>query len=51
MALASLAELRSQILIARDLAYISQDIFLSLEQKAEAVSQMMSGLIRTAPSK
>ncbi len=49
--LASLSELRSQLLIARDLEYISRDSFTALEKKAETVSQMLTGLIRTAPNR
>ena len=51
IALASLSELRSQMLIARDLEYSSRDSYFLMEKKAETVSQMLTGLIRTAPSR
>lgn len=50
-ALASLSELRSQLLVARDLAYISNASFVTLEKRAETVSQMITGLVRTAPQR
>lgn len=50
-ALASLSELRSQLLVARDLEYMNHHAFLMLEKKGETVSQMLTGLIRTAPTK
>lgn len=50
-ALASLSELRSQMLVAKDLRYASSEAVTEFEQKAEAVAQMLSGLIRTAPDR
>ena len=51
MALASLSELRSQILIARDLTYLSQEIYIEFEQQTDNISKMLTGLIRTAPAR
>ena len=51
IALASLSELRNQILIARDLKYISQDEYIGFEKNADVSAQLISGLIRTAPGK
>jgi four helix bundle protein len=50
-ALASLSELRSQLLIARDLQYVPPNHFSELELQSDTVAQLLSGLIRTAPGK
>ncbi|MEK7066326.1 MAG: four helix bundle protein [Patescibacteria group bacterium] len=47
----SLFELESQLLIARDLDYISGEIFKNLECQINFVSRLISGIIKTAPTK
>lgn len=51
MARTSLAELRNQMLIARDLAYIDFNSHENFFGIAEAVSRLISGLERSAENK
>ena len=41
----SLLELETQLLIARDLEYIEQPVFASLESETEELSRILNGLI------
>ncbi len=50
-ALASLTEVQNQILIARDVKYLSQEIFLSLFDKATTTNRILSGLIKSTRQK
>lgn len=47
-ALGSLAEVQNQLLIARDLGYISNETFKELADKTVAIDKMLNGLIKTA---
>ena len=47
MALGSLTELQNQILIARDIGYLSQDRFLNLADRSVVVSKLVNGLIKS----
>ncbi len=47
----SLSELESQLLIARDLVYVSQINFDIQLQQIELVSKLLTGMIRSAPSR
>ena len=46
MALGSLTEAQNQLLIAKDLSYITKDEFLSLADKTVIVSKLLNGLIK-----
>jgi four helix bundle protein len=46
IALGSLTEVQNQLLIARDLSYITRDEFLSLADKTVVVSKLLNGLIK-----
>lgn len=50
-ALASLTEAQNQLLIARDVSYISQQQFLSLERRTIAVSKLINGLRKSVQSR
>ena len=47
----SLSELESQFVIAKDLGYIEKDELNNLEEKIVTVSKLISGLIKSAPTK
>lgn len=47
IALGSLTELQNQLLIARDLGYISKNDFNKLAEMTVSVSKMINGLIRS----
>ncbi len=42
----SLAELRTQLLISREIEYLSDEIFEELEKRCEKISAMLIGLIK-----
>ena len=42
----SLAELRTQLMISREIAYLNNDEYLELERKCEKISAMLIGLIK-----
>ena len=46
MAKGSLTELQNQLLIARDVGYISNEIFDELAEQSRATYQLLAGLIR-----
>jgi four helix bundle protein len=46
IALGSLAEVQSQLLLARDLTYIGQDVYLHLAEQTVEVSKLLNGLMR-----
>ena len=46
IALGSLTEVQNQLLIARDLSYITRNEFLSLADKTVVVSKLLNGLIK-----
>lgn len=46
MALGSLTELQNQILIAKDVGYISDEVFKRLWDNAIIANKLMSGLLR-----
>lgn len=46
MALGSLTEVQNQLLIAKDLNYITNDEFLSLADRTIIVSKLLNGLIK-----
>ena len=46
MAKGSAGELRSHLVVARELAYITTDEFVALRVKAEEASKSLSGFIR-----
>lgn len=48
MALGSITELQNQILVARDVAYISNDAFRNAADKTIAVSKLTNGLIKSS---
>jgi len=50
MALSSLTEIQNQILIARDVAYITSKIFSEIDQQSIRVSRLINGMIKSAPS-
>ena len=47
-ALGSLAEVQNQLLIARDLEYLSNEAFQRLAEETVALDKMINGLIKTA---
>lgn len=50
MAKGSLTEIHSQILISRDLKYISEEEFVSIETKISECARLISGLVKAAIS-
>lgn len=48
MALGSLTELQNQMLVARDVAYISQDEFYICAEQSVRVSKLLNGLLKSA---
>ncbi len=48
MALGSVTELQNQLLIARDIGYLSKDLFKELGEKTVVVSKLTNGLIKSA---
>ncbi len=46
MAKGSVAEVQSQLYVASDLSYLSQDEFIRLYSKADEVARLISGFIR-----
>jgi len=48
MALGSITELQNQLLIARDIKYISQEVFHELAEKTIVVSKLTNGLIKSS---
>lgn len=51
MAKASLTELENQIIIAKDLGYLSQEHFQSITAQSEVVGRLLTGLIRSIKSR
>lgn len=47
IALGSVTELQNQLLIARDLGYITQEIFKDLADRTVIVSKLVNGLIKS----
>jgi four helix bundle protein len=47
IAAGSASEARYQILLARDLGYLSEDRYKALDSLAREVERMMSGLVKT----
>ncbi|HSW89958.1 MAG TPA: four helix bundle protein [Patescibacteria group bacterium] len=50
MSKGSLTEIENQLLVARDLHYISDDEFLKVESKIHSVGMLLTGLIRSTSS-
>lgn len=50
IALSSLTEIQSQMLIVRDIAYIASETFLEINQQSVRVSKLINGMIKSAPS-
>ena len=48
MSLGSIAELQNQLLIARDIGYITRDDFKNIADKTIIVSKLINGLIKSA---
>lgn len=48
IALGSLTEVQNQLLIARDIGYISQETFSQSAQKSVVVSKLLTGLIKSS---
>jgi len=48
VALGSLTEVQNQLLIARDIGYLSQGAFSSLAQKTVIASKLLTGLIKSS---
>lgn len=48
MALGSLTEIQNQLLIAKDIEYITQQEFKTLAEKTVDISKMLNGLIKTS---
>lgn len=46
MALGSLSEVQSQLLIARDISYIAKDQFNSIADQSVTVNKLLNGLIK-----
>ena len=44
----SLLELQSQLLVSKDLGYLSSDDYINLEQKIIETGKLISGIIRSA---
>lgn len=51
MSLASITEVQNQLIISRDLGYMNQETFQSIERQSEFVSKLVQGLIRTAKTR
>lgn len=51
MALGSLTEVQNQLLLSKDLKYVSQDDFDRLAQKSVVISKLLNGLIKSSESK
>lgn len=51
MAKGSLTELQNQLLVARDLAYIDNQIFQEIAQQTVSVHKLINGLIKSSPEK
>ena len=49
-ALASLTEVQNQLLICRDISYITKDKFNEIAQQSVTAQKILSGLIKTAPA-
>lgn len=47
-ALGSITELQNQLLIARDLSYVSKEKFIEVAEQTVAVSKLTNGLIKSA---
>ncbi len=47
-AFGSLSEVQSQMIVARDVAYISLDEYLTLEGKINYIERLLNGLIKSA---
>ncbi|MFA6437179.1 MAG: four helix bundle protein [Candidatus Paceibacterota bacterium] len=50
VALGSLSEVKNQILIARDLSYISSDVFDNIDLQVISVGKLLNGLISKSKS-
>ena len=48
MSLGSIAELQNQLLIARDIGYITRDDFKNIADKTIIVSKLINGLIKSS---
>lgn len=48
MALGSVTELQNQLLVTRDIGYISRNIFLDLAQQTIIVNKLINGLIKSS---
>jgi four helix bundle protein len=48
MALGSLTELQNQLLIAKDLGYITKEVFQELAAQTVVVSKLLNGLIKSS---
>ena len=51
MALGSLTEVQNQLLVARDVGYISKEIFNEVAKKTIVASKLIHGLMKTVISK
>ena len=51
MAIGSLTEVQNQLLIARDVFYISQETFTNVANKTIIVSKLLNGLIKSSKRK
>jgi len=51
MALGSLSEVQNQILIAKDVAYISEKYFQEISEQTVSVSKILNGLIKSSLSR
>lgn len=47
LALGSLTEIQNQLLVARDLGYLSKDKFRKIAEKSIVVSKLINGLIKS----
>lgn len=50
MALGSLAETQNQMLIARDVGYLSPEVFAKIEERVIAVQKLLNALIKSIRS-
>ncbi len=50
MSLGSLTELQNQLLIARDLCYLSKEEFIELAKRTIEISKLINGLIKSLKS-
>ncbi|TSC88276.1 MAG: S23 ribosomal protein [Microgenomates group bacterium Gr01-1014_7] len=48
MTLGSITELQNQLLIARDIGYLSRDKFQNIAEKTVTVSKLINGLIKSS---